>query len=90
MSIRKIAAGAITGTAFGVLLGVLFAPEKGSDTRKKNAKKSADTVDDLKRKFEKLIDGVKEKFEDGKEEVLEANCEVKTNVEEFSNDSKTV
>lgn len=90
MSTGKIIVGAITGLAVGALLGVLFAPEKGSDTRQKIAKKSADTIDGLKKKFEKLFDEVEEKFEEGKEEVAEAYRKVKTKVEEFGHDGKAV
>jgi gas vesicle protein len=38
------------------VLGVLFAPEKGTETRKKIAKKGKDFVDDVEGKIEKKFD----------------------------------
>ena len=42
-SVTKILLAAVTGLAAGIALGILFAPDKGSETRKKIRK----TVDDL-------------------------------------------
>ena len=38
MSTGKIVVGVLAGVAVGALLGVLFAPDKGSETRKKISK----------------------------------------------------
>jgi gas vesicle protein len=69
MNKTNVAIGVLAGLAVGALLGVLFAPDKGSETRKKLSKKATDTADDMKEKFNDLLDGLDEKFEDGKEEV---------------------
>jgi gas vesicle protein len=55
--------GVLAGAAAGGLVGVLFAPEKGSRTRRQIANKADDYVDDLKEKFEDMVDGVKDKYE---------------------------
>lgn len=53
----KIVTAVAAGAAAGALLGVLFAPDKGSETRKK-----------ISDKGKKIADGVKEKFQKGKEQ----------------------
>lgn len=47
----KIVGAAVAGAAVGVALGVLFAPEKGSTTRKKITGGAKDLADDLKEKI---------------------------------------
>lgn len=71
MSTGKILLGVLAGVAAGALIGVLFAPEKGSDTRKKVLKKGEDYTDGLKDKFNEFLDGVAEKFDKAKVDVNE-------------------
>ena len=54
MNKKNVAIGVLAGVAVGALLGVLFAPDKGSVTRKKLMRKATDTADDLKEKFDPL------------------------------------
>jgi gas vesicle protein len=58
MSTYKVFLGVVTGVAIGAAMGVLFAPDKGSSTRKKIARKGQDYVDGLGEKFNSLIDGI--------------------------------
>lgn len=67
----KILVALAAGIAAGAVLGVLFAPEKGADTRKKILDQGKKMSDDVKNKFSKsmeklndLKDGLKEKVEE--------------------------
>ena len=73
----KILAAVAAGFAAGALLGILFAPDKGSETRRKINKKSKRFAGDVKDKMRKG----KEKFNDLKADV---ERKVKETVEEFS------
>lgn len=50
MESGKIALGVVAGLAIGAIVGILFAPEKGSVTRKKLADKGTDLLSGLKEK----------------------------------------
>ena len=63
MNSSKLVLGLLGGFAAGALIGVLFAPEKGCDTRKKIAGKGKNLSDDLKTKFEDLYENVTHKFD---------------------------
>ena len=52
------------GFAAGLLVGVLFAPDKGSETRERIARRGRD----LKDKFDDFIDSIADKFEKVKDE----------------------
>jgi gas vesicle protein len=69
MSSGKVFLGLLAGLAAGALVGILFAPEKGSVTRKKMSKKTEDFTDGLKEKFNEFLDDISEKFEEVKEGV---------------------
>lgn len=66
MSTGKVLLGLLAGVAAGALLGVLFAPDKGSVTRKKISKKGDDYAEALKEKFNEFLDTISEKIEDVK------------------------
>jgi gas vesicle protein len=55
MTRGKIVLGALAGIAAGALIGILFAPDKGSATRKKIVHKGEEYVDNLKGKIAGLM-----------------------------------
>lgn len=69
MNSGKVILGALAGLAAGALIGVLFAPDKGSDLRGKIIKKSDDYLDSVKKKFNTLLDNIAGKFDGGRVEV---------------------
>jgi gas vesicle protein len=68
MSNSKAALGFLAGAAAGAILGILFAPEKGEETRKKISRKTGDLGDSLKTTFGDFIDGLTSKYEDVKQD----------------------
>jgi gas vesicle protein len=74
MKNTDVVVGVLSGLAVGVLLGVLFAPDKGSNTRKKIAQKGTDLKDNLKGSFSDFIASVEDQysnFSSNTDEVLE-------------------
>ena len=69
MTTGKFITAVLVGAAAGAILGILFAPDKGSDTRKKISRKAGDFTDSIKEKFTELVDNVSGKFETGKKAV---------------------
>ena len=82
---------AIAGVAIGLQIGVLIAPEKGEETRKKLTKKGDDYLDEISTQINRFIDGVTEKLdkvnknaanisESGKNKVNELNKDVSNKI----------
>jgi gas vesicle protein len=62
MTTGKAVIGVLAGLAAGAALGVLFAPKKGSDTRKTISKKGEDLAqalnDKVDQKFDELVNAI--------------------------------
>jgi gas vesicle protein len=71
MNAGKVFLGVLAGVAVGATLGVLFAPKKGSSTRKRISRKSDEYVNTLEDKFNEFIDGVTKKYKSVKEEAIQ-------------------
>jgi len=68
MKNSKLLAGILLGVAAGAVAGLLLAPDKGADTRKKIRRKGEDLQGTIKDKFCELVDSVVGRFEGIKEE----------------------
>ena len=55
MSRGSIFLGILAGLASGAILGILFAPDRGSETRRKIVSKGEGYVDSMKEKFTTII-----------------------------------
>lgn len=77
MSKGNVVIGALAGVAVGALLGILFAPDKGTETRRKISSKGKEAAEDLKDKFNDFVDEVSSRFDKRKKEtVVEEQTEV--------------
>jgi gas vesicle protein len=73
MNNSKVFIGFLVGAAIGGALGILLAPDKGTETRKKILEKGNDLGDSIsefggtiKDKFNEVVDGVKGNFNKSK------------------------
>lgn len=83
MSSGKLFLGILAGIAAGATLGILFAPEKGSTTRKKIMDKGEDFVEECKTKMEDLVTQLTDTFEKVKEEADELVAKTKEKCDEI-------
>lgn len=63
MKSAKIILSALAGVAVGVQIGLLIAPEKGADTRKKLTKKGEEYLKDINGQIDGLLKGMNEKMD---------------------------
>jgi len=89
MSTGKVLLGILAGAAAGAALGILFAPEKGSVTRKKITRKGEDVWDNLQAKFEDFISTAREKINETKNEAEDLYEKGKEKVQKAKKDLKT-
>jgi gas vesicle protein len=89
MSSGKVLLGVLAGVAVGAVLGVLFAPDKGSNTRKRISKKGEGLADDLREKFDEFLDSISVKVDEVKEEVADISQKSKSRSGEAKKDAKT-
>lgn len=88
MNSGKIVLGVLAGIAAGAVLGILFAPDKGSNTRKNICKRSEDFKEDINESF---TDGLNDKYNDFAEIIYQKMEAMKDRATDFSkaNDYKS-
>ncbi len=62
MSSGKLLLGIMVGAAAGAALGILLAPEKGSETRRKISKKGEDSFGEIQVQFDQLMENIAAKY----------------------------
>lgn len=68
MKSGKVLLGIIAGVAVGAAIGILFAPDKGSETRRKISDKSNAYADVLGTKVNVLIEGLAQQLDSLRED----------------------
>lgn len=88
MNAGKMLSGVLLGAAAGAVLGILFAPDKGTETRKKISKKGTDLRDSFKAKMNSLVDDISDQYEEAKNEAGKLVDSGKEKMESFKNETK--
>ena len=84
MSAGRILIGVVIAMATGVVLGVLFAPDKGSATRRKLSKEGTRYMGAVKNAADEAVATFEEKVDNAKESVVGLSDKVMEAVDSFA------
>ena len=88
MKSGKILLGVLAGIAAGAVLGILFAPDKGAQTRKKIVDKGEGYADSLKEKYDDLVDSVTRKGQKAQQDAEDLVARGKAKYDDIKRDVK--
>ena len=88
MKSQNLVAGFLAGVAAGAVLGVLFAPDRGSETRKAISKKSGDLMHGINDQLARFKGSIGDKYRSVKEDVVNKYEEVKDDSAELLHEGK--
>lgn len=86
MKSGNVVLGIVSGLAVGAILGVLFAPDKGSNTRKKIARKSNEFKDTVKESFNDFLTSVEDQYHNLTSKAEEMVEEGKSNLDKINHE----
>lgn len=89
MSNSKTVLGFLAGAAVGSILGILFAPDKGTETRKKITETGNDVTDSLKSKFNDFVDGIKDTYQGVRDDAEDMADDSASRMNTFKNEAKS-
>jgi gas vesicle protein len=84
MSAGKIVLGGVIALAAGAVLGVMYAPDKGSNTRKKISKEGARYLGAAKKTAGEYVDTLEETFDSARETASDFADKVKGAVDSLA------
>ncbi len=86
----KTLLGFVAGAAVGALAGILLAPDKGSETRKKIGDKTTDLTDSVKSSFGDFIDQVKNMYANASGTAADLEGDVKAKMSNLKSEARNV
>lgn len=88
MKSGNVLLGILGGFVAGATVGVLFAPDKGSNTRKKIAKKSSELKDNVKEGFNDFLTSVEDQYHHLTSKAEDLVDEGRSNLEKMNSEFK--